>query len=264
MRRNYVLSLFPTIALAAGLLAPAHAAIVVSEVDPYGSAASYKADWFVLTNTGTSSVDISGWTMTDNHAASNTTSPYATGATISIGNLSGSSKTFGPAFLTLAGGTTSIDAGQSAIFLESTADAAGSAALIASFTAAWYGSNVPSNLVIGTYNDGTGTAYGLSQTADMVNIFSGSSATATLVASVAMGADTGTPMATFDNSAGLNNATLTQKAVVGVNAAQLSVNGAEIGVVPAPVPEPAEWSLLAGGLGLLGARLGRRNRRVRG
>jgi Lamin Tail Domain len=260
MRRNQLFPLFGSIALVAALSPPAQAAIVVSEVDPYGSAASYKADWFVLTNTGTSSVDITGWTMTDNHAASNTTTPYASGATVSIANLTGTSKTFGPAFLTLAGGTT-IDAGQSAIFLESSADAAGSAALIASFEAAWYGSNVPANLLIGTYNDGTGTVFGLSQTADMVNVFNGSSTTSSLVASVAVGADTGAPIATFDNSAGLNNSTLTQKSVVGVNGAQLSVSGAEIGVLPAPVPEPAEWMLLVGGLGLLGS-LGKRRSRA--
>ena len=242
---------------AAALAAPAQASIVISQVDPYGSASTstYGADWFVLTNTGLSSQDISGWSMVDNHAASSTATPYASGATISIGNLSGTAKTFGGALLTLADGTTSIAAGQSVVFLESSAvaSAAASSTLISQFESAWFGSSVPSNLVVGTFNDGTN--YGLSQTADMVNIFNGSSASSALVASVAVGADSGSPLGTFDNSAGLNNTTLTQKSVVGINGARLSATGLEIGVfAAAPVPEPSEWLLLVAGLCLLVAK----------
>ena len=110
----------------------------------------------------------------------------------------------------------------------------------------------------GIYDDGAN--YGLSQTADMVNIFSGSSATSSLVASVAFGADSGTPIATFDNAAGLNNATLTQKSVVGVNGAFLSANGQEIGSpgTISAVPLPGTAILMLSGLGLLGVGAGRK------
>jgi hypothetical protein len=242
----------------------ASAAVVVTEVDPFGSNGGdgYKADWFELTNTGMSAVNLTGWSMLDNNAASNTTTPYATGATISIGNLTKGNKTFGPALLTLAGGQTSLAAGQSAIFLESSSAASSSTALIQDFETAWFGSATPAGLLVGTYNDGTN--YGLSQTADMVNIFSGSSASSTLVASVAFGADTGTPVATFDNAAGLNNATLTLKSVAGTNGAFDSASGMEIGSpgTISAVPLPGTYGLLLSALGALGITFGARGRRT--
>jgi len=236
-----------------------HAAIVITEVDPYGSSASYGGDWFELTNTGSSAVSIAGYTMTDNHASNNTTNPYAAGSTISIGNLSGSRATAGPAALTLAGGATTLAAGQSAVFIESPSSAANSSTLIGKFESAWFGTNVPTNFLVGTYNDGASTLYGLGTDSDMVNIFNGSTSGAALIASVAFGADTGTPESTFDNAAGLNDATLTQKSVVGVNGAFLSANGVEIGS-PGVVPLPPALVLFSSGFAALAAvaRFGRR------
>jgi hypothetical protein len=246
----------------------AAAGVVITEVDPFGSNGSdgYSADWFELTNTGTTAVSLAGWSMLDNHAAPNTTTPYATGATISIGNLSGSNKTFGAALLTLAGGQTSLAAGQSAIFLESPAAASSSTSstIIGNFETAWFGSAPPANLVVGTYNDGTGANYGLSQTADMVNIFSGSAASSALVASVAFGADGGTPVSTFDNAAGLNNATLMQKSVAGVNGAFVSASGLELGSPGiSAVPLPGTYGLFLSALGALGVTFGVRRRGTR-
>jgi hypothetical protein len=235
----------------------ASAGVVITEVDPFGSNGSdgYSADWFELTNTGTSAVNLTGWSMLDNHAASNSTTPYAAGATISIGNLSGSNKTFGAALLTLAGGQTSLAAGQSAIFLESPAAASNSASstIIQNFETAWFGSAAPAGLLVGTYNDGTAANYGLSQTADMVNIFSGSAASSALVASVAFGADGGTPVSTFDNSAGLNNATLLQKSIAGTDGAFVSASGLELGSpgTISAVPLPGTYGLLLSALGAL-------------
>ena len=41
--------------------------VVVSEVAPWGSSNTpYAADWFELTNTGSTGVDLTGWTMDDN------------------------------------------------------------------------------------------------------------------------------------------------------------------------------------------------------
>jgi Lamin Tail Domain len=232
----------------------ASAAMIITEVDPFGSNSGdgYSADWFEVTNTGSTAVSIAGWSMVDNHAASNSTTPYAAGANISIGNLSGGNATFGPALLTLAGAGQSIGAGQSAIFLESSTAASSSTALISSFETAWFGTKVPANLLVGTYNDGTN--YGLSQTADMVNIFNGNSATSALMASVAFGVDSGTPVATFDNAQGLNNATLTQKSAAGVNGAFVSATGQELGSpgTISPVPLPGSLGLLLSGFGAFG------------
>ena len=108
-------------------------------------------------------------------------------------------------------------------------------------------------MLVGTYNDGANANYGLSQTADMVNIFSGSATNSSLVASVAFGADGGTPVSTFDNAAGLNNARLTQKSVAGVNGAFVSASGLEVGSpgTVGPVPLPGTLGLLMSGLGVL-------------
>ena len=217
--------------------------IVITEVDPAGSgtgSGSYNNDWFELTNTGTTAQDITGWSMLDNHAASNTTSPYS--GTISIGNSSGS---------VLLTGITSIAAGQTVVFLDATGVSSTSAE-IAKFEAAWFGANLPANFTIGTYATGSGqSAVGLSTSTDMVNIFSGSATNSALVASVAFGADTGA--GTFDNTAGLNNATLTTKSVVGVNGAFASATGGEIGSpgVVASVPEADGFALAFVGFGAL-------------
>jgi hypothetical protein len=170
------------------------------------------------------------------------------------------SRGYGPALLTLAGTSQSIGAGQSAIFLEGSAAASGSGTSISNFEAAWFGTKVPANLLVGTYNDGTN--YGLSQTADMVNIFSGSAGSSSLVASVAFGADGGTPVSTFDNALGSNNATLTQKSVAGVNGAFVSANGMEVGSPGSvsAVPLPGTLGLLLSALGAFGVAAGRKMR----
>jgi hypothetical protein len=257
----------PTLALLLGACAlaceQASAALVITEVDPYGSSASYSADWFELTNTGTSAVSIAGFTMADNHAASNASNPYANGATISIGNLSGGRATFGPAALTLAGGATTLAAHQSAVFLESSSSASGSGTLIGKFESAWFGSSVPNSLLIGTYNDSSNTYYGLGTDSDMVNIFNGSTSSSALIASVAFGADTGSPVATFDNAAGLNDATISQKSVVGVNGAFRSANGAEIGS-PGVVPLPPALVLFASGILAVGTAGFRKRKKLTG
>lgn len=259
MKKPICLALAVSAALMAATV-PASAAIVITEVDPYGSNGSdgYGADWFELTNTGTAAVSIAGDTMIDSHAWSGsgtTTNPYSTG-TISVGNTGKAA-----AALTIAGGATSIAAGQSVIFLESSSNAAGSTALISSFESAWFGSKVPANLAVGVYDDNGN--FGLSQGAsgdvasDMVNIFNGSTSSASLLASVAFGFDTGTPVSTFDNTAGLNNSVISTKSAVGVNGAALSSSGLEIGspgvdTAVAPVPLPAAAWLLVSGLGGMG------------
>lgn len=198
---------------------PVHANIIISEVAPYASGNTvYEADWFELTNTGSSAQDITGWKMDDS------SNSFAAGVALR--------------------GVTSIGAGQSVIFLESNASGTNDAAINSGFKSAWFGSNVPAGLVIGNYG---GSGVGLSTSGDAVNIFNSSGS---LVAGVSFGAST--TGKSFDNAAGLNNAAITQLSAVGVNGAFTAYNGAEIGSVSA-VPEPESFALMLAGLALIGA-----------
>ena len=180
----------------AGVSAAATASVLITEVHPAGSGnGTYNADWFEVTNTGTSAVDISGWKMDDN------------------------SNSFGSA-VTL-NGVASIAPGQSVVFIDSTAPVN-----IDAFVTAWFGSNAPAGLTIGTYG---GPGVGLSTSGDAVNLFD---ASGNRITGVNVGAATTT--ATFDNTAGLGSTTLplptvSTVSVAGVNGAFLSFNGAETG-----------------------------------
>jgi len=196
----------------------ANAAVLITEVAPWGSGnAPYATDWFELTNTGSSVVNISGWKMDDN------------------------SNSFGSA--TSLTGITSIGAGESVIFTESAATA--------SFLSTWFGTKVPAGLQIGNY---TGAGVGLSATADAVNIYN---ASGVLQANVTFAASDATaPYQTFDNAAGLNNAAISTLSVVGVNGAFVASNDvSEIGSpgrIAAAVPEADSYAMLLVGLGLMG------------
>ena len=127
------------------LASSASAAIIISEVDPSGSSSTsntYNADWFELTNTGSSAQDITGWKMDDN---SHTFS-------LAVG----------------LRGVTSIAPGQSVVFVEGLADGSTDATIDSNFESFWFGSSVPAGFTIGNYG---GAGVGLSQTADEVNIY---------------------------------------------------------------------------------------------
>ncbi len=170
--------------------------VVISEVHPAGSGnGTYAADWFEVTNTGTSAADITGWKMDDN------------------------SNSFGSAVP--LSGVTSIAPGQSIVFVDSTTPIN-----LSAFTTAWFGASVPSGFTVGTYG---GPGVGLSTGGDAVNLFD---AGGVRITGVSFGAATAT--ATFDNTAGLGGTTLPLPAVAtlsvaGVNGAFFSFNGAETG-----------------------------------
>ena len=185
--------------------------LIISEVAPWSSTAANSplaADWFEVTNVGTVAQNITGWTMDDD------------------------SSTPGVAPLS---GIASIAPGESVIFIElgSGHTAAGDAS---NFKTIWFGSNPPANLKIGSY---AGSGVGLSTGGDQVNLFDGINKKAGVIFGTAT---TVTPFRTFDNAAGLNNATISTLSTSGVNGAFVAVNHSTevgspgtIGAPPAPV-----------------------------
>jgi len=198
----------------------ARAELIISEIHPTGSSnATYMADWFELTNTGNTSVDITGWKVDDSSAL------FA--SSLALRNV------------------TTILAGQSVVFIETNTADSNFGTLSESFRAAWFGANVPSGFTIGSYG---GSGIGLSSTADAVNIYDGAGL---LKSNVSFGA--ATTAVTFDNAAGLTGP-LTQLSALGGNGAFTSFTGGEIGSPGSitAVPEPTTISLLGTCLGFGG------------
>jgi uncharacterized protein YjiK len=194
--------------------------LIVSEVSPWSSGNSaYGADWFEVTNTGTSAINLSGWKFDDN------------------------SNSFGSAVALR--GVTSIAAGKSALFIESTADGSTDAAIIANFSTAWFGTATPpAGFTIGTYG---GSGVGLSTGGDAVNLFD---ATGNRITGIEFGPST--TYRTFENAMGLGSTTLPLPTVsslssTGINGGFLSANGIETGspgaiVASVIVSEVSPWS----------------------
>ena len=148
--------------------------IVISEVAPWSSANSPIAvDWFEVTNTGNTAVDITGWKMDDNS--------HAIGTAIALNGIS------------------SIAPGEAVIFIE-TADLATKAA---DFRSLWFGSNAPAGLQIGSYS---GSGVGLSSSGDEVTLFDAAGNMVTGVGFTA--APAVAPFATFDNHNGIGGTTI--------------------------------------------------------
>ena len=226
--KSSVAKVAAAVALFGPLLVAAAAlpSVIISEVSAVGSASTYAADWFELTNTGSSAVDITGWRMDDN------SNSFAASVKLR--------------------GVTSIAAGQSVVFLEGTSLGASDATLNANFKTAWFGA-AASSVIFGNYG---GAQVGLSATSDAVNIFD---SFGTVMARVDFGASTAGD--SFDNRAGLNNVVLTQKSAVGVNGAFMSANSGEIGspgTIVTAVPEPEVYALTLAGLALVGVAARRR------
>jgi uncharacterized protein YjiK len=169
---------------------PANPSLVISEVAPWASGSSpVGADWFEVTNEGNSTVNMAGWKMDDSSAS------FGTAVTLN--------------------GITTVGPGESVIFIE-TNDLAGKSA---AFLSTWFGANPPAGLRIGSY---TGAGVGLGTGGDAVNLFDGGGVRQ---AGVSFGASpTGPAFATFNNAAGLNNATISVLSAVGVNGAFAAAN----------------------------------------
>lgn len=192
----------------------------ITEVDPTGSSASYAADWFELTNFGSSTVDITGWKMDDD------------------------SNLFASAVLLR--GVTSIAPGNSVIFLEGNSTGSTDSTIQNNFKSAWFGNSAPAGLIFGGYG---GSGVSLSSSGDNVRLFDSSG-----VLQVYVTFGSATSGKTFDNASGAYNTSISQLSSIGTNGAFTSNNTAEIGS-PGVVPIPAAgWLLLSGlgGLGLIG------------
>jgi uncharacterized protein YjiK len=180
--------------------------LIITEVAPWASGNSpYRADWFEVTNNGTTAVDIKGWKYDDD------SNDFGLAAPLS--------------------GVDSIAPGQSVVFVDSLDPAPDKvAAVIAAFKSAWFGTNVPKNFVIGTY---AGTGVGISTASDAVNLFN---ATGTLITGIKFGASVTIDgkSSSFDNSAGLGSAsfptpTVSVLSAIGVNSGFLAADGLETG-----------------------------------
>lgn len=188
------------------------AAVSITEIAPWSSGnALVGADWFEVTNNGNAALDITGWKIDDN------------------------SKSFAAALV--LNGITSIAPGESVIFLETSST--NTATIIANFKSAWFGSNVPAGLQVGSY---TGSGTGLSTSGDEVNLYD---ASGNPKANVAFGV--ATTNITFNNAAGLDNTTIATLSQVGVNDAFAAKNDAnQIGspgtIGKLFISEVAPWS----------------------
>ncbi|WP_051472191.1 SdiA-regulated domain-containing protein [Patulibacter minatonensis] len=202
----YTLNVTP---VAGGGQAPS---VIVSEVSPWSSGNSpYAADWWELTNTGTTTIDLTGWKVDDDSASA--------------------------ASAVALNGVPRLAPGQSAVFIEGTATQADA------FKSAWFGSSVPAGFQIGTYSGG---GIGLGTGGDQVNVFD---ATGTRVTGIAF--DASTSGRTFDNTAGLGGTVAPLPKVATLSTAGqngASTVGGETGspgVAPVPTPvavtEVAPW-----------------------
>lgn len=161
--------------------------LIITEVAPWSSGNSpVAADWFEVTNVGTAAQDIAGWKMDDN------SNSFSSSVALN--------------------GITSIAPGESVIFIE-TGTGQTAAGNGANFRTLWFAANPPANLQIGSYG---GAGVGLGTGGDAVNLFN---AGGVLQANVVFGNSPSVTFPTFDNTAGLNNTTISTLSAVGINGA---------------------------------------------
>jgi uncharacterized protein YjiK len=178
--------------------------IIISEVAPWSSGNSkLGSDWFELTNVGTATQNITGWKMDDD------SNSFVSSVALN--------------------GITSIAPGESVIFVENATSKK------SDFLALWFGANPPPNLQVGFYE---GSGVGLGTGGDAVNIFDNTGAKR---AGVTFGVSTTTsPLKTFDNAAGLNNAAISTLSATGVNGAFSIVDNASTAIgSPGTIGAPA-------------------------
>ena len=195
---------------------PQTTSVTISEVAPWSSSngSTIAADWFEVTNTGTTAINLTGWKMDDN------SNSYASSVPLN--------------------GITTIAPGESVIFLEASASNP-SATVIANFKSVWFGANPPASLQVGTYQ---GSGVGLSSGGDAVNLYDNNGI---LKANLVFVASPAGPFKTFNNALGLNNTIISLLSEVKVNDAFVAVN--DVNEIGSPgsighlfISEVAPWS----------------------
>ncbi|MEX2115104.1 MAG: lamin tail domain-containing protein [Pirellulales bacterium] len=221
MIRRLQLSFFATLLMLV-VAAPSQAAIKITEAMS-SSGSGGTDDWIELTNTGGSAVDITGYKMDDG--------------------------SFNAANSVLLLGVTSIAAGQSVVFLE-TSDPGTD---IPAFRAFWDGANALSGVTIGSYS---GSGLSFSGSGDGVIIFDSLNANA-IIDQVSFGAATSGVTFGFDP----NTLTFGGLSVAGQFGAFNSFDTTPLNVgSPGAVPEPS--TLVMAGMSLVGAALVALRRRL--
>ena len=205
-------------------VAPAHGALVITEVMS-SSGTGGTPDWFELTNTGPSAVDLTGFKMDDNSFGSPATAPVA------------------------LLGVPTIEAGQTVVFIE------GDGTTVAAFRTFWGGA--AQTATIGTYS---GSGVSLSSAGDGVTLFD-ASGTEVPGVRVTFGAATTGLTFEFDPAAGTFGALSAAGRDGAFTSADPLANVGSPGVGSlSVVPEPSTMGLLVvGGVLPLAAR--RRARR---
>ena len=199
------------------------------------------ADWWEVTNYGSSAVDITGWKVDD--------SSFTSGSSVALN------------------GITSISAGESVAFLETTTlDSGTVATLISSFRTFWGGSAASAQ--IGYY---AGSGIGLSSNGDGLVMFSGTTETtprvtfgaATTGASFYYGYDAAGDPTTSPNTNAIVSTvgTLDGQSTFASATISTAQNIGSPGTAVAAVPEPSSIALLAIGAGTGVTLLLRRTRR---
>src|SRR5262245_25282083 len=125
------------------------ATLIITEVAAWSSGTTIGSDWFEVTNTGTATANITGWTMDDDSANPNS------------------------ALLT---GITEIKPGESVVFIE-IQSGQNATTVKNAFLNTWFGGTAPPGFQLGTYSQGAAGGVGLSTNGDQVNLFNGTNGT---------------------------------------------------------------------------------------